>query len=63
MLQQAKILQGQPTLMILTIFLFAVGVAIGVFVGIERAFWLKLEAQKVLCQLQTEINTRTGGQP
>lgn len=34
------------------------GLVLGVVIGIEKAFWLKLEAQKVLCALQTEINTR-----
>jgi ABC-type uncharacterized transport system permease subunit len=31
----------------------------GVIVGLDRAFAYKLEAQRTLCVLQTEINTRT----
>lgn len=34
------------------------GFAIGFLVGDSRAFMLKLEAQKTLCQLETEKNTR-----
>ncbi len=41
----------------------ALGAAIGTLIGIEKAFWLKLEAQKILCQLQTEINTRQANMP
>ncbi len=32
---------------------------VGVFLGRERAFWLKLQAQTALCQMQIEFNTRT----
>jgi Na+/glutamate symporter len=39
------------------------GCIIGVLIGIEKAFWLKLEAQKILCQLQTEVNTRGANAP
>ncbi len=38
--------------------LIGIGAVVGFLVGLEKAFWLKLEAQKVLCALQTEINTR-----
>jgi len=31
---------------------------IGYLVGTERAFMIQLEAQKLLCMLQTEVNTR-----
>lgn len=34
------------------------GGLIGFSIGRDRAFQRKLEAQKTLCQLQTEINTR-----
>ncbi len=34
------------------------GAVVGFLVGLEKAFWIKLEAQKVLCLLQTEVNTR-----
>jgi len=32
---------------------------IGFLIGTERAFMIKLDAQKLLCMLQTEINTRS----
>jgi MFS family permease len=35
------------------------GLAFGVITGQRRAFTLRLEAQKALCQLQIEANTRT----
>ena len=35
-----------------------IGLLLGVLVGIAAGFWYKLRAQLVLCQLQTEINTR-----
>ena len=38
--------------------LLITGGSVGLLLGIEKAFWLKLEAQKVLCALQTEVNTR-----
>lgn len=34
---------------------------IGALIGNARAFALKLEAQRALCALQTEINTRPKG--
>lgn len=36
----------------------SVGAIGGVFVGIDRAFWWKLEAQRVLVLKQIEANTR-----
>lgn len=39
----------------------ACGVLVGAFgcaLGRERAFWLRLEAQRTLCQLKIEENTR-----
>jgi hypothetical protein len=39
--------------------LTAVGVVVGVGAGRLKAFNLKLEAQRLLCQLQIEQNTRT----
>lgn len=44
--------------MTVAVVLGVVGLVVGVVAGIEKAFWLKLEAQRALCQLQTEINTR-----
>ena len=44
--------------MMMAVVVGIVGLAVGVVAGIEKAFWLKLEAQRALCQLQTEINTR-----
>ena len=35
-----------------------VGLLIGLNIGWEKAFSLRLEAQRTLCMLQTEINTR-----
>jgi hypothetical protein len=35
-----------------------IGVAVGVDAGKRKAFNLKLQAQQILCQRQTEINTR-----
>lgn len=32
----------------------------GFQIGREKAFWIKLEAQRALCALQTEFNTRKG---
>jgi len=46
--------------------LLIIGALVGFLIGFEKAFWLKLEAQKVLCALQTEVNTRgssVGGVP
>lgn len=31
---------------------------IGFLIGVQKAFWLKLQAQLALCQVQIEINTR-----
>jgi len=36
----------------------AIGGGLGFAIGSEKAFWMRLEAQKVLCMLQTEVNTR-----
>ena len=36
-----------------------VAAAVGVSVGRDRAFQLKLQAQQILCQRQIELNTRT----
>jgi len=35
-----------------------IGGAIGLAIGVERAFWLKLQAQVALCQVRIEENTR-----
>ena len=35
-----------------------IGAVLGFIMGVEKAFWLKMEAQKALCQLQIELNTR-----
>ncbi len=43
--------------------LTAVGGLIGFLIGRERAYWYKLEAQRTLCQLQIEQNTRKGIDP
>ncbi len=40
---------------------FAVGAVIGIFVGREKAFRLKLQAQMALVQLKIEENTRPAG--
>lgn len=34
------------------------GFVAGINIGVERAFYLKLEAQRTLCQYQIEFNTR-----
>jgi hypothetical protein len=36
----------------------SLGLAIGVIIGQERAFLLKLQAQLALCQARIELNTR-----
>ena len=38
--------------------LTVIGICFGIRVGRRKAFSLKLEAQKLLCQRQTELNTR-----
>jgi hypothetical protein len=43
---------------VLIIFLTLIGVAVGADAGRRKAFVLKLRAQQILCQRQTEINTR-----
>jgi len=43
---------------ILVLFLTVVGIAVGVDAGRRKAFMLKLQAQQILCQRQTELNTR-----
>jgi tetrahydromethanopterin S-methyltransferase subunit E len=43
---------------ILVLFLTVVGIAVGVDAGRRKAFTLKLQAQQILCQRQTEMNTR-----
>ena len=42
----------------LVLFLTLVGIFAGVDAGRRKAFHLKLQAQQILCQRQTEINTR-----
>ena len=43
---------------ILVLFLTVLGIAVGVDAGRRKAFMLKLQAQQILCQRQTELNTR-----
>lgn len=42
---------------------FVLGIAIGYAIGDGKAFALRVQAQLLLCQLQTEINTRQAAQP
>ena len=35
-----------------------VGGRFGLMLGLQRAFWLKLQAQLALCQMMIEVNTR-----
>ena len=44
--------------LMLVLFLTLIGIAVGVDAGRRKAFMLKLQAQQLLCQRQTEINTR-----
>ena len=44
--------------MMLVLFLTLIGVLAGAGAGRRKAFMLKLQAQQILCQRQTEINTR-----
>jgi len=44
--------------MMLVLFLTLIGIAVGVHAGRRKTFMLKLQAQQLLCQRQTEINTR-----
>jgi len=44
--------------MMLVLFLTLIGIAVGVDAGRRKAFMLKLQAQQILCQRQTELNTR-----
>jgi uncharacterized membrane protein len=46
------------TEVILVLILTLVGIVAGVDAGRRKAFNLKLQAQQILCQRQTEINTR-----
>jgi hypothetical protein len=39
-----------------------IGAVLGFGLGMEKAFWLKLQAQLALCQVQIEKNTRTSGE-
>ena len=43
---------------VLVLFLTLIGIAVGVDAGRRKAFMLKLQAQQILCQRQTEMNTR-----
>lgn len=43
--------------------LSSIGAAVGLAAGRRKAFLLKLEAQKLLCQRQVELNTRTASKP
>lgn len=38
---------------------FLVGGGLGYWIGLQKAFWLKLAAQVALCQVQIERNTRS----
>jgi len=49
----------QPGLLMLAV----IGGAVGFWTGRKKAFSLKLEAQKTLCQRQVELNTRSGTKP
>lgn len=46
--------QGVGIVLALTV----VGIVVGIDAGRRKAFHLKLQAQQILCQRQTEINTR-----
>lgn len=41
-----------------TVVLLAIGAAVGYYLGSQRAFLLKLQAQTALCQVEIERNTR-----
>ena len=43
---------------VLVLFLTLIGIAVGADAGRRKAFMLKLQAQQILCQRQTELNTR-----
>jgi len=51
----------QPSAYILPAFIFAMFGIIGFYIGKNRAFALKLKAQKILLDLQIEKNTRKEG--
>jgi predicted tellurium resistance membrane protein TerC len=42
----------------LVLFLTFIGILVGADAGRRKAFMLKLQAQQILCQRQTELNTR-----
>jgi tetrahydromethanopterin S-methyltransferase subunit E len=44
--------------MVMVLFLTLLAVVVGVDAGRRKAFMLKLQAQQILCQRQTELNTR-----
>jgi hypothetical protein len=44
--------------MAVVVILTAAGAIVGVMIGRQKAFRLKLQAQQVLCQRQIEMNTR-----
>jgi len=43
---------------VLVLFLTLIGILVGADAGRRKAFMLKLQAQQILCQRQTELNTR-----
>jgi hypothetical protein len=43
---------------VVVLFLTVLGILAGIGAGRRKAFMLKLQAQQLLCQRQTEINTR-----
>jgi uncharacterized membrane protein HdeD (DUF308 family) len=45
----------------LALFFALIGALVGVGYGSEKAFQLRLDAQRTLCQLQIERNTRPSG--
>jgi len=58
MAQGARGAETGPVVLWVAVFAGLIGLAFGIAVGMRKAFWLKLEAQRTLCQLQVEKNTR-----
>jgi hypothetical protein len=50
----------QNVRIMVVVVLSALGAFVGLGIGRQKAFRLKLQAQQILCQRQIEINTRTG---
>lgn len=58
-----SIVAGLPAAEMWALFGAVVGVVLGLAMGSEKAFALRLQAQIALCQVQIELNSRPRQQP